>query len=417
MKRRDFVKTLSAGACLSGLGSIGLSGTASAATIANQHIVFVQANGGWDVTSMWDPKGSEIDTYRGPMNKYSKNDIRRKGRISYAPVPEGVESKDWLHTFTQKHYQRMLVINGIDQGTNSHRIGGRVCMKGNDVVLAPTTAAMLGALYASEQPMAFIAESSHEGTAGLVPVAKLGDPSSYLKLGDKDNIRFVGNVAASNLEEQKTNTLLDLIDSNDSPRRLEIFKQHLQARQSAGEIAEFSKRLPATISNSKHLRQPELIAAALASGMSSSAQYGLGGFDSHNNNDQRQFTKMDDLLQSVDHLWDQLEAQGIAHKTTVVMVSDLGRTPGYNKSNGKDHWPVTSMVLMGAGVTGNRVIGGTNDELKPVKVNAKTWLPDQNGTLLTSAMVHQTLRNYLGFMNSPADLKYPLESKGITAPM
>ena len=43
----------------------------------------------------------------------------------------------------------------------------------------------------------------------------------------------------------------------------------------------------------------------------------------------------------------------------VVVASDFGRTR-YNGDGGKDHWPITSMMMMGAGISGGRVIGQTD---------------------------------------------------------
>ena len=38
----------------------------------------------------------------------------------------------------------------------------------------------------------------------------------------------------------------------------------------------------------------------------------------------------------------------------VVVGSEFARTPGYNGGNGKDHWPITSMIVMANGIDGNR---------------------------------------------------------------
>jgi uncharacterized protein (DUF1501 family) len=47
----------------------------------------------------------------------------------------------------------------------------------------------------------------------------------------------------------------------------------------------------------------------------------------------------------------------LADSTVVVVLSEMGRTPNLNSFNGKDHWPYTSALLIGAGLTGDRVIG------------------------------------------------------------
>ena len=44
----------------------------------------------------------------------------------------------------------------------------------------------------------------------------------------------------------------------------------------------------------------------------------------------------------------------------VVVYSEMNRTPNLNADLGKDHWPVTSALLVGPGIAGGRTIGGMN---------------------------------------------------------
>ena len=39
-------------------------------------------------------------------------------------------------------------------------------------------------------------------------------------------------------------------------------------------------------------------------------------------------------------------------------MSEMGRTPALNANLGKDHWPFTSVMLIGDGFIGDRVVGG-----------------------------------------------------------
>ena len=47
-------------------------------------------------------------------------------------------------------------------------------------------------------------------------------------------------------------------------------------------------------------------------------------------------------------------------ETAVVVLSEMGRTPKLNGALGKDHWPVTSALVIGGGVHGGNVFGGTS---------------------------------------------------------
>jgi uncharacterized protein (DUF1501 family) len=63
-------------------------------------------------------------------------------------------------------------------------------------------------------------------------------------------------------------------------------------------------------------------------------------------------------------------------------VSEMGRTPLLNATGGKDHWPVTSALLLGGGVPGGRVLGGTTDLLAARSVDLATGMPAQGGKQL-----------------------------------
>ncbi len=59
-------------------------------------------------------------------------------------------------------------------------------------------------------------------------------------------------------------------------------------------------------------------------------------------------------------------------ETVVFVVSEMSRTPLLNGTGGKDHWPVTSAMVIGAGVRGGRAYGGTNDRLEARPVDLAT---------------------------------------------
>ena len=66
-----------------------------------------------------------------------------------------------------------------------------------------------------------------------------------------------------------------------------------------------------------------------------------------------------------------LKDKALLATTTVVVMSEMGRTPRLNgpaPTGGKDHWPVTSAMVLGAGVRPG-VYGGTNDKLNGLNVD------------------------------------------------
>src|SRR5690606_8508015 len=114
----------------------------------------------------------------------------------------------------------------------------------------------------------------------------------------------------------------------------------------------------------------------------------------HGNHDRDQVRQIAKLLAGDDYFMQQAEAAGIADKLTIVIGSDFARGPGYNGDNeyaGKDHWPVTSMMMMGAGIAGNRVVGATDDAQYGALVDPAS-LAVGKGSRLTPESIHLALR-------------------------
>ena len=87
-------------------------------------------------------------------------------------------------------------------------------------------------------------------------------------------------------------------------------------------------------------------------------------------------------MQPADHRRHRPGAGGgtLLDETVVAVVSEMGRTPKLNGEGGKDHWPVTSALVLGAGVAGGRVLGGTDDNLDAVPTDLSTGAPAGDGS-------------------------------------
>jgi uncharacterized protein (DUF1501 family) len=100
-------------------------------------------------------------------------------------------------------------------------------------------------------------------------------------------------------------------------------------------------------------------------------------WDTHTNNDD-QGTSSDALFGDLALLMQKLEAAGRLDDTAVVVMSEMGRTPKLNApapAGGKDHWPVTSALVLGAGVKPG-VYGGTDASLNARNVNLASGKAD-----------------------------------------
>jgi uncharacterized protein (DUF1501 family) len=83
-----------------------------------------------------------------------------------------------------------------------------------------------------------------------------------------------------------------------------------------------------------------------------------GGYDTHQNNDERSKTLIPEFDKAFTTLLTDLEQRGLLETTLVLVIGDFGRTPKINTAGGRDHWPRGfSVALAGAGIQGGRVIG------------------------------------------------------------
>ncbi|HHH11046.1 MAG TPA: DUF1501 domain-containing protein, partial [Sorangium sp.] len=100
-------------------------------------------------------------------------------------------------------------------------------------------------------------------------------------------------------------------------------------------------------------------------------------WDTHNDNaeqtDQYQslFTDLDVIMDALAKTPSKSGAM-LSEDTVVVVVSEMGRTPAYNGTGGRDHWPFTSALIIGPGITGGRSVGGYTDLYAGVGVNPAT---------------------------------------------
>ena len=159
MHRRTFLKAAAA-AGMAVTAPIAMSPREARAQnlggFAGPYWMFICADGGWDPTSLMDPKG----TTNG-MNRYETSAIEMAGNISYAPL-------EFQNEFFQRHYEKICIINGIDMSTNGHEQGRRYTFSGQLNEGFPSLPALIAAKNGPALPMGFITNGGYDFTAGLI---------------------------------------------------------------------------------------------------------------------------------------------------------------------------------------------------------------------------------------------------------
>lgn len=210
MKRREFLKMLGAAGAgaTSSLGVVDLF-AAHPDSYDGPLYLFVEANGGWDPTSLYDPKGYQIKDYVNLanndftqwINDYPAANIGNVGNIFFAPPPDGYlgnpaqpgQFGDFsgnydISVFTGQdfltaHANRMIVVNGIDYATGSHEVGRRNCWSGSrNRAQMPNFAALVAGTIGRERALPFLNAGSYGQTAGLtvaVPINSSGQDAIF----------------------------------------------------------------------------------------------------------------------------------------------------------------------------------------------------------------------------------------------
>ena len=151
-------------------------------------------------------------------------------------------------------------------------------------------------------------------------------------------------------------------------------------------------------------------APVVAGGVCISANLSIGQFDSHNNNDPDQMKLIPEVLAGIDYVLRRAEDLKIREKLVVIIQSEMGRTPTYNNGNGKDHWSIGSIMFLGPGIAGNRVIGATDEKQLLVPLNPKTLgIDKEQGIRVRPEHIHLALREFAGIQSHAFSKQFPLE--------
>lgn len=457
MERRDFLKF----AGVTGLSLIlpwSSSGKARAegeATWGGPYFLHMHAAGGWDPTILCDAKltaGGTTPVYENrlvtavqDMNGIVVPTTTAEGKFLLRAGGNPVE--DPAHFFANVG-KDVLVFNGVDTQTNNHDTGVQGLACGHNDVELPALAALFAGMIAQSRsvPMAFLAGGQYNRTGDVVGTSRfpgdkvglLADPfkadareeQSLLPAISIQRIAELRNERLTRLEGRATlprnkRTLAALRDATRSNGAINLLKD--VASQPDPTIDAFANDLAPdtraylTASNNNggtprfiDLGRPlETILRCFQAGVSVSATYAQGGFDTHSDHDVNQASAMGQFIARLRYVLLRAQQMGIRDKLYVMVTSDFGRTPRYNTGNGKDHWNVTSTLLVGPGIRGGRAIGKSDEGHKAMKVavaNVDQTLPDNdnNGQRILPKQIHEELRRVLGVDKASFINEFPL---------
>ncbi|MFM7863535.1 MAG: DUF1501 domain-containing protein [Planctomycetaceae bacterium] len=134
------------------------------------------------------------------------------------------------------------------------------------------------------------------------------------------------------------------------------------------------------------------------------------GWDAHSQLKQNHSTRCAAVDQPIAALLQDLKQRGLLDETIVVWATEFGRTPGAERSDGRDHHPYGFSVWMaGGGIRGGVVHGGT-DEIGFHAVEDRHYVTDLHATLLQQLGLDHRSLEIPGHKRLEIDFGSPIEA-------
>lgn len=415
--RRDFLK-----ACA--LTGLGLTAPTQGISAADQngdlppydgpyYLVF-NASGGWDTTYLMDPKGTDR------INRlYTEEQILTHGNHRFAPTAQhkqkGLSNEDFYAEFAPE----MLVLNGLDYSVNNHSPCSRYMATGKlDSLAYPTFAALVAACQGGSCPLSFLTFGNYSATGNLVAKARVPYLPSLKRIANADSIEgnpkspYHDDFAQSRIEQALQKQHRDRAGEIALPRRRHAENMLYAAQVNSKVLNRVTPHIPNQIPKARLAQQAEIALASFKAGVCVSANLSIGQFDSHANNDSDQMKLIPEFLEGIAYALHRAEDLQIRDKLVVIAQSEMGRTPDYNKGNGKDHWSIGSIMFLGPGIDGNRVVGKTNEKQFALPLDPKTLnTVSDAGIRVRPEHIHESLRQFAGIADHAYSQQFPLGVK------
>lgn len=429
--RRFMLKTMGLGT-----GAWFLSPNIVRNTVANprgsdQFFIFCYFGGGWDQLLALDPRdpGKFSDSriretkiqlgYDRLEDPFSKEPIMPSGsNIMYGPAAAPIA----------KHFDKSCVVRGVAMDTVSHTVGRRYFLTGMMPRGQNAVGSSLPTWLVSEQgehspvPNLVVGVETYNrklpAFASGLRVGNVGDLLSTLSDGPqspKDKVREFLEVYRSQNHNCDPASLDDdglfqIIRSSQKSARVMISKnlsRYFNFMGGADEMVKIRERYDFRSMNSSGA-QAAMAYQALRQGVSQSVTIQLaGGLDTHGDNwNTSQPERLHSGFQALSVLVDDLsktphpfsEGKTMMDTTTIMCFSEFARTPMLNNNNGRDHWLASSILLMGAGIPHNKVVGATTDTgMNPSAINPQTGTPEKNGLIITPTRIAASLMESAGY--------------------
>lgn len=404
---------LAGGAALFGGAMLGFPRRAAAQAGPARRLITIFAQGGWDRVFALDPKEAS------PAVAMPAGQLRRAGGIDYF---DAEASGGAVRTYFERHSDVTALVRGVTVRSISHPGCVKRILTGTASEASPDFGAITAHVHAADMPLPYMVLGS---TAFSGPYA-----ASTGRLGNANQLVTLLDPAKQFPPPGQRVADPTFVPDADDDAAISAWLRGRAERMRAqrGQFGSNRRKLDAYLSsleNSRRLRaysdgmgaptlairfdaQIELALTMLSEEVCWSTSIATGlPWDSHTNNEQSQGANHRLMFEGLTALMDALKSTPspgggmLIDDTAVAVISEMGRTPTLNPEAGKDHWQTTACMLMGAGLTGDRVYGAsTNGDdgpaLESAPVDFATGRPAAGGQLLESSALVAGILQWVG---------------------
>lgn len=363
MTRRGFLAWSSA------LGAATLLGRRARAG-APQNLVVVWSAGGWDPTFVFDPHFEDE-----PISNDPDSAPASANGIDFAHA----DTRPSVARFFERYGDQAAVINGLAVGSISHEGCTRLLLTGGRGQGRPD----VGTAVASEAgadlllPHLVLSGPRYPGALGSLVV-----PLNATLAGVCTDALPAGVSVDAEAEERARAWLLEeagRLGASDRAR-LGAWRDSLDTFPALSALlTELNPAEDPTDEALISLAVEAMRADACRSLTLALSPPNQTTWDSHYENNANQDRAFEQLFDHLLTLLDGLQGASLLDRTLVLVLSEMGRSPVPNAAAGKDHWPYTSALLVGAGVSGGQVIGATDTSMVGSRINLETGALDEAG--------------------------------------
>ena len=368
-----------------------------------EFLVVVLAEGGWDVTFVFDNKEGvqDIDGPEVDMDPNEQEDVEALATYGGIPIVENRFKRPFVSDYFEKWHGISSVVNGLWMGSIAHDPCRFRILTGTQDGTRPDMATIVGYTHGVDLPLGSVDLSGWSLNGPLAASSgRIGTNSQLLPLVDntvlfqpdvsvgrpypiwRNDLVDPGNVDLDAFLAARTEAMSlkrggDVINDkrlNDLGISLERATRF--RTEGADIIGSLTLGTKATLQT-----QTDMAASLLVDGLCKAVTIdSRKDWDTHDMN-VAQHGHFNLLFLGLDTLLSSLEARGILDRTLVCVISEMTRTPRINGAMGKDHWGHTSAMLIGAGVRGSTMVGGTDNNLESLPVNFDTGALNDAGQL------------------------------------